>query len=304
MIEIKDLYLEIDGKTILKNINFDMKNEIITLIGPSGCGKTSLLKSILGINKSKGEIIINGKDLSRTPIEDRNISIVFQDYVLFPHLTVFDNINIIADDIVKSKQILNRFNIGHLSDKLPSMLSGGETQRVSIARALLTKPDLLLLDEPFSNVDAITKQDLERDIKKILKDLKVPTIIVTHNKNDAFFMSDRAIVMKDGKIEQINNLNSLYEYPESRFVAGLLGEYNMIKQGNDDILLRPEWITVESAEVGFNVVSCVYYGMYNRLLISDGNIFNTLIVYDFNKKVKIGDKVSIKIRKTHILRNN
>lgn len=302
MIQIKDLYLTIDDKPILKNINFDMKEEIITLIGPSGCGKTSLLKSIIGINKSNGQIIVNGVDISKKPIEQRNISIVFQDYVLFPHLNVIDNLNIITNDSNKSQQILNRFNIGHLVDKFPNMLSGGETQRVSIARALINIPDLLLLDEPFSNVDAITKQDLERDIKKILKDLRVPTIIVTHNKNDAFFMSDRAIIMKDGCIEQINNLNSLYEYPESRFVAGLLGEYNMIKQGNDNILLRPEWISIDIADVGFNVVSCVYYGMYNRVLISDGDIFNTLIVYDYNKKVKVGDKVSIKVRKTHLLR--
>ena len=304
MIQIKDLYLTIDNKPILKNINFDMKDEIITLIGPSGCGKSSLLKSIIGINKSIGSITINGKELIKTPIEQRNISIVFQDFVLFPHLNVIDNMNIITNDHNKSRQILNRFNIGHLVDKFPSMLSGGETQRVSIARALINTPDLLLLDEPFSNVDAITKQDLERDIKKILKDLKVPTIIVTHNKNDAFFMSDRAIIMKDGMIEQINNLNSLYEYPETRFVAGLLGEYNMIKQGKDDILLRPEWIILEPSTDGFSIVSCVYYGMYNRLLISDGNIFNTLIVYDFNKRYKIGDKVSIKVKKTHILRKN
>lgn len=304
MIRVKDLYLSIDGKQILKNISFDMKDEIITILGPSGCGKTSLLKSILGIHKCDGVIEIKGKDLNRTPIEKRNISIVFQDYALFPHMTVFDNINIISENDTKTTQLLNRFGVGHLSDKYPSVLSGGELQRVAIARSLIKKPDLLLLDEPFSNVDAITKQDIERDIKKILKDLKVPTIIVTHNKNDAFFMSDRTIIMKDGKIEQINNLDSLYEYPESKFVAGLLGEYNIVKQNRDEVLIRPEWIVLEKSTNGFNVVSCVYYGMYNRVLISDGNIFNTLIVYDFNKKVKIGDKVSIKVKKTHILRKN
>lgn len=304
MIKVKDLYLSIDGKQILKNISFDMKDEIITILGPSGCGKTSLLKSILGIHKCDGVIEIKGKDLNRTPIEKRNISIVFQDYALFPHMTVFDNINIISENDTKTTQLLNRFGVGHLSDKYPSVLSGGELQRVAIARSLIKKPDLLLLDEPFSNVDAITKQDIERDIKKILKDLKVPTIIVTHNKNDAFFMSDRTIIMKDGKIEQINNLDSLYEYPESKFVAGLLGEYNIVKQNRDEVLIRPEWIVLEKSTNGFNVVSCVYYGMYNRVLISDGNIFNTLIVYDFNKKVKIGDKVSIKVKKTHILRKN
>lgn len=304
MIKVKDLYLSIDGKQILKNISFDMKDEIITILGPSGCGKTSLLKSILGIHKCDGVIEIKGKDLNRTPIEKRNISIVFQDYALFPHMTVFDNINIISENDTKTTQLLNIFGVGHLSDKYPSVLSGGELQRVAIARSLIKKPDLLLLDEPFSNVDAITKQDIERDIKKILKDLKVPTIIVTHNKNDAFFMSDRTIIMKDGKIEQINNLDSLYEYPESKFVAGLLGEYNIVKQNRDEVLIRPEWIVLEKSTNGFNVVSCVYYGMYNRVLISDGNIFNTLIVYDFNKKVKIGDKVSIKVKKTHILRKN
>lgn len=302
MIKIKDLYLNIDGKQILKDISFDMKNEIITIIGPSGCGKTSLLKSILGIHKCDGIVEINDRVVNNIPIEKRNISIVFQDYALFPHLTVFDNLNIIANDEIKSKQLLARFNILHLSDKKPSVLSGGEMQRVSIARSLINVPDLLLLDEPFSNVDAITKQDLERDIKKVLKDLNVPTIIVTHNKNDAFFMSDRAIIMKDGKIEQINNLNSLYEYPETRFVAGLLGEFNIIRQGKDEILIRPEWISIYADTAGFTVVSCMYYGMYNRVLVSDGNIMNTLIVYDYTKNFKIGDKVNIKVKKTHLLR--
>lgn len=302
MIKIKDLYLNIDGKQILKDISFDMKNEIITIIGPSGCGKTSLLKSILGIHKCDGIVKINDRVVNNIPIEKRNISIVFQDYALFPHLTVFDNLNIIANDEIKTKQLLARFNILHLSDKKPSVLSGGEMQRVSIARSLINVPDLLLLDEPFSNVDAITKQDLERDIKKVLKDLNVPTIIVTHNKNDAFFMSDRAIIMKDGKIEQINNLNSLYEYPETRFVAGLLGEFNIIRQGKDEILIRPEWISIYADTAGFTVVSCMYYGMYNRVLVSDGNIMNTLIVYDYTKNFKIGDKVNIKVKKTHLLR--
>ena len=302
MIKIKDLYLNIDGKQILKDISFDMKNEIITIIGPSGCGKTSLLKSILGIHKCDGIVEINDRVVNNIPIEKRNISIVFQDYALFPHLTVFDNLNIIANDEIKTKQLLARFNILHLSDKKPSVLSGGEMQRVSIARSLINVPDLLLLDEPFSNVDAITKQDLERDIKKVLKDLNVPTIIVTHNKNDAFFMSDRAIIMKDGKIEQINNLNSLYEYPETRFVAGLLGEFNIIRQGKDEILIRPEWISIYADTAGFTVVSCMYYGMYNRVLVSDGNIMNTLIVYDYTKNFKIGDKVNIKVKKTHLLR--
>lgn len=304
MIKIKDLYLNIDGKQILKDISFDMKDEIITIIGPSGCGKTSLLKSILGIHKCDGVVQINDRVVNNIPIEKRNISIVFQDYALFPHLSVFDNINIIANDDIKTNQLLARFNIKHLADKKPSVLSGGEMQRVSIARSLINVPDLLLLDEPFSNVDAITKQDLERDIKKVLKDLKVPTIIVTHNKNDAFFMSDRAIIMKDGKIEQINNLNSLYEYPETRFVAGLLGEFNIIRQGKDEILIRPEWISIFSDTSGFTVVSCMYYGMYNRVLVSDGNIMNTLIVYDYTKNFKIGDKVNIKVKKTHLLRKN
>jgi len=304
MIEVKNLYLNIDGKQILKDINFDMKNEILTIIGPSGCGKTSLLKSILGINRADGQVIIDGKEVSKKPIQDRNISIVFQDYALFPHLNVFDNLNIIISDRNKVSQFLKRFNIYHLKDSFPTTLSGGELQRVAIARAVLKVPKLLLLDEPFSNVDAINKQDLERDIKKILKDLKIPTIIVTHNKNDAFFLSDRAIIMKDGRIEQINNLDSLYEYPDTTFVAGLLGEFNLIKQNNEDILLRPEWITVEKADKGFKVVSLTYYGMYNRLIVTDGNIRNTIIVYDFMKLVKLNDIVQIKVTKTHKLSKN
>lgn len=301
MIEVKNLYLSIDGKQILKDINFDMRNEILTIIGPSGCGKTSLLKSILGINRADGQIMINNKDVSKKPIQERDISIVFQDYALFPHLNVFDNLNIIINDEKKVLQFLKRFNIYHLKDSFPTTLSGGELQRVAIARAVLKVPKLLLLDEPFSNVDAINKQDLERDIKKILKDLKIPTIIVTHNKNDAFFLSDRAIIMKDGRVEQINNLDSLYEYPDTPFVAGLLGEYNLIKQNKDDILLRPEWITVEKSDKGFKVVSLTYYGMYNRLIVTDGNIRNTIIVYDFVKSVKINDIVQIKVTKTHKL---
>ena len=301
--EIKDLYLSIEGKQILKDISFSMAdNEIITVFGPSGCGKTSLLKSILGIHNSDGSIILNGNEVNGLSISERDISIVFQEFAMFPHLTVYENLKIILNNNIKIKQLLIRFELEHLSGRYPSTLSGGESQRVAIARALLTMPKLLLLDEPFSNVDNITKSKIERDIRKILTDLKIPTIIVTHNKHDAFFMSDRAIIMNNGRIEQIGDMKTLYERPINNFVAGLLGEFNIV----GDYMVRPEWVHVSKStdNSGFRVLSSSYYGMYNRLIISDGSFKNTVIVYDIGMIVEKGDSVILTINKNHKLKGS
>lgn len=299
--EVSELYLAIDGKQILKDISFSMAdNEIVTVFGPSGCGKTSLLKSILGIHKTDGSIKLEGREVNGLPISERDISIVFQDFALFPHLTVYDNLKVILNNDIKIKQVLSRFELEYLSDRYPITLSGGESQRVAIARAILTMPKLLLLDEPFSNVDNITKSKIERDIRKILTDLKIPTIIVTHNKQDAFFMSDRAIIMNEGRIEQVDSLKSLYETPKNKFVAGLLGEYNVV----GDFMVRPEWIKVKRDDTKvFRVLNSQYYGMYNRLVVSDGMFKNTVIVYDFDMSVDRGDSVSIQLIKNHKLKD-
>jgi len=303
MIEINNLSLNIDGKQILKDISFNvLDNEILTVFGPSGVGKTSLLKSIIGFNKiDSGEILINGKDVSKLPINERNIGFVFQNSTLISEMTVKENILLINNNDKKIKKLFIKLNIINLLNKYPSVLSSGELQKVLIARALINEPDLLLLDESFSNVDIVAKQYIQRDIKKILHDLNIPTIIVSHNKDDAFFMSDRALILNNGEIEQINNLDAMYEYPESIFVAKLLGECNIIKKDDEDILIRPEWI-VPSKGGKFKVVSHIFYGMYNRLIITDGNINNTLIIYDFLKKIKLGDYVDIKLRKAQVIK--
>ena len=212
-LNLKNIHYEINSQTILNNINlFIDKGEFISIIGDSGSGKTTLLKIISGLKKqNKGEILLNGKILASEEIfiepENRNLGLVVQEKVLFPHLKVLANVEfgIPKEDNKREKavEMLNKFHISNLMEKYPHEISGGEAQRVALARTLVTKPKVLLLDEPFNGLNEELKKDIYPDIKKILKDNKITTIMVSHNTSEVKKLSDRIFNLKNAALKKL-----------------------------------------------------------------------------------------------------
>lgn len=224
-----------DKNKVLTNVNFDLEeSEIGCILGPSGCGKSSLLRAIAGFeNINSGSILKDGvcisNSLENTPVQDRKMGMVFQDYALFPNMDIKTNVAFgLKNNTKKEKEdrvnhLLDMVGLGKYKDKYPHELSGGEQQRVALIRALAPSPDILLLDEPFSSIDADIKEDLVSDIRDLLKELSITSIIVTHDQNEAFNIADKVAIMNNGKVEQIGNAYDIYHKPVNKFVADFIG---------------------------------------------------------------------------------
>lgn len=227
-LEVKNLTKKYGKKTVLDNINFDVKNgEFLSILGPSGCGKTTLLKLLIGIEKvSSGNIIKNDTDITNVDISKRGMGIVFQNYALFPNMTVLNNVmyplNIKLKDKEKAKEesikVLKLVNMEEHMNKYPHELSGGQQQRVAIARTISLKPDIILFDEPMSALDADNRLTLRKELKNIQKKLKTTMIYITHDQEEAFSLSDRVMVMNKGKIEQLDTPNVIFNKPKNDYV--------------------------------------------------------------------------------------
>ncbi len=235
-LEIKNVDFTIGGKIKLKNASFSIENEgeTLCLLGPSGIGKTTILRTIAGLEKiDKGLIKLNGKILSsekeNIEPEYRNVSLAFQDNSLFPHYTVEKNILLGAERNkakkrrkINYKEIIKLLDISKILTKYPHEISAGEAQRASLARSLLTQPDLLLLDEPLSNVDQSLKEEIQVRLKKILSELKITTIIVTHDSYEAFYLGSKCAIILDGQIKQLDDPYNVYHFPNSVEVVNFL----------------------------------------------------------------------------------
>ena len=234
--EIKNVDFNVGGKTKVKNVSFSIENEgdVICLLGPSGIGKTTILRTIAGLEKvKKGSIKLNGKTLSSEKIyiepENRNVSLAFQDNSLFPHYTVEKNI-LLGSERNKEKhkkkltlkEIVDLLDIFHILNKYPHEISAGEAQRASLARSLITQPDLLLLDEPLSNVDQSFKEEIQVRLKKILNQLKITTIIVTHDSYEAFYLGTKCGIILDQQLKQFDDPYKVYHFPNSIEVVNFL----------------------------------------------------------------------------------
>tara|TARA_B100001175_G_scaffold722_1_gene615 strand:+ start:18 stop:983 length:966 start_codon:yes stop_codon:yes gene_type:complete len=235
---------------LIRNLNFSVQEgEIISFIGESGSGKTTFLKCLAGlekINSGKIElnnIILNDKSTFINP-NFRKIGFVFQDYPLFPHINVLNNITINLDETYFSKldYILSLTNLKHLVERFPDQLSGGEQQRVCLARALVREPDLLLLDEPFSNLDSNIKSIIREEIHKIIKETKTTTILVTHDIKDTFNISDKILIFKAGILQQYDNPVNTYCNPVNCYCAKVLGDLNQLTIEGKTFFIRPEKI--------------------------------------------------------------
>src|ERR1700676_1664993 len=206
--------------------------ELLALLGPSGCGKTTLLRLIAGlIEPSQGKIEIRGRDVTHVPAHRRDVGLVFQNYALFPHMTVWQNVafglrmrGMPKADIRRIvDETLEVVQMARLGERLPTQLSGGQQQRVALARALVLRPAVLLLDEPFSNLDAQLRVHMRDEVRSLVHQLNATTILVTHDQKGALAMADQIVVMNKGQIEQIGQPSEVYEVPESRFVAEFIG---------------------------------------------------------------------------------
>jgi len=234
--EVKNVDFSVGGKTKVKNVSFSIEKEgdVICLLGPSGIGKTTILRTIAGLEKiNNGLIVLNGKTLSSNKInvepEDRNVSLAFQDNSLFPHYSVEKNILLGAernkdqkDKKISLKEIINLLDIFHILKKYPHQISAGEAQRASLARSLITQPDLLLLDEPLSNVDQSFKEEIQVRLKKILNQLKITTIIVTHDSYEAFYLGSKCGIILNQKLSQFDDPYKVYHFPNSIEVVNFL----------------------------------------------------------------------------------
>lgn len=237
MLELKKINKVFGGKTVaLKELNLSVpKGEIFGLLGPSGCGKTTALRIITGIETpTHGQVILDGIDITGLSPEKRDIGLVFQDYALFPHLTVFQNIafglltrRVSNDDIQKRvKAILKLVHVSELAERLPKTLSGGQKQRVALARALVIEPKLLLLDEPLSALDAKLRESLRQELSALLQKLKITTLFVTHDQVEALTLGHRIGIMNDGELVQIDTPQMIYKQPVNAFIAGFIGSAN------------------------------------------------------------------------------
>jgi putative spermidine/putrescine transport system ATP-binding protein len=211
--------------------------EMIALLGPSGCGKTTTLRMIAGFSTATaGDILLDGASILDVPAHRRDMGIVFQSYALFPHLSVARNVRFglemrripAADAARRVDEMLRLVKLEAFAERLPRSLSGGQQQRVALARALAIHPRLLLLDEPLSNLDAALRQDMAREIRILQRDGGITAIVVTHDQGEAMAMADRLVVMRDGKVEQIGRQEDLYEHPATPFVAGFIGQSNLL----------------------------------------------------------------------------
>ena len=304
--------------------------EFFTLLGPSGCGKTTTLRIIAGFEKAEGRVFFGDEDVTDKPPYARNIGIVFQDYALFPHMTVFDNVAFglrmrrVPEGEIRQEvgEILSLLDLEGYEKRYPEQLSGGQQQRVALARALVIKPRVLLLDEPLSNLDAKIREKLRGVIKRIQRELNITTVYVTHDQEEAMAVSDRIAVMRAGRIAQVGEPLELYYHPRSEFVARFLGASNIIElesvngmacigalcfetgtEGRVRIFFRPENVIVTPGETAEVVDYELLPGRMRLFLEMEGK---TIIAERFINELpfkpgKVPEKVGIKVETYSIL---
>lgn len=238
IIEMKNVSKIYGSHAAVDNISLDIyQGEFLSILGPSGCGKTTTLRMIAGFEYvSKGTIILDGKETSRIPPYQRPVNTVFQNYALFPHLTIFNNIafglkrkGMSKEEIEKEvNAMLDTMGLEEHRDKYPTQLSGGQQQRVALARALVNKPKVLLLDEPLAALDLKLRKKMQFELKRLHKQVGITFIFVTHDQEEALVLSDRIVVMRDGKIEQVGTSEEIYKNPLTSYVAQFIGDANII----------------------------------------------------------------------------
>ena len=238
VLQLKQINKYFGQSHVIKDVNIDFeKGHFVTFLGPSGCGKTTLLRMVAGFYEpDDGEILLNGKRIERIPPYSRNTAMVFQEYALFPHMNVFDNVsyglrvkNRPKEEIERRvKEALDLMQLKGMEDRFPNQMSGGQQQRVAVARALVMNPEVLLLDEPLSNLDAKLRESVRVELRDIQKKMGLSTIYVTHDQSEALSMSDMIVVLKGGVVHQTGSPQEIYFEPKTPFVADFIGTTNLL----------------------------------------------------------------------------
>jgi putative spermidine/putrescine transport system ATP-binding protein len=237
---LKDVYKQYKDTNVLSGIDMNIRDgEFVTLLGPSGCGKSTILRILSGLTDATGgEVMIEGKDMKKIPPKNRKVGMVFQSYALFPNMNVYENIafglkmqkkpaNEVSDLVDK---MINLVGLQEKKDAFPHELSGGQQQRVALARSLVVRPKVLLLDEPLSALDAQIRKHLQVELRAIQRELNMTMILVTHDQEEAMSVSDRIFVMNNGKIAQKGTPSEIYTHPKTEFVANFIGRYNVFSK--------------------------------------------------------------------------
>jgi len=323
-----------DGYAAVDNFNLAVKRgEFVTFLGPSGCGKTTTLRMIAGFdNPTSGEILLNGEDIQKLPPNERPINTVFQRYALFPHYNIYDNIAFglklkklpKAEIDKKVKKVLEMVDLEGFEHRKVSTLSGGQQQRIAIARALVNEPEILLLDEPLGALDLKMRKEMQLELKNMHEELGITFIYVTHDQEEALTMSDKIVVMSEGKIHQIGTPEDIYNEPKDAFVADFIGEsniFNGIMTGKfrvrfcgaeftcvDDVehgtmidaVVRPEDVEITTPEAGQIkgvVDSVIFKGVHYEITVRSGK---NEIVIQTTKKSEVGNEVGLVIAPDNI----
>jgi len=328
MIKLNDIKVQFGDFLALKGIDLDVKEgEFFTLLGPSGCGKTTTLRSITGfIIPTSGSIEVNGKDITRLEVEKRNIGMVFQNYALFPSMSIFENIafglrvkKIPTDEInkrVSEIALKVELSMEQMPKKI-NQLSGGQQQRVAIARALVTSPNIICLDEPLSNLDAKLRVQLRNELKDLQRKFGITTVYVTHDQEEALTLSDRIAVFNHGHIEQIGSPNEIYNHSKTEFVCNFIGDINKLDaaflqkvniQSDKKCYIRLERLYVNAAKPNHvvmgdvEVIASEYYGLYIKYTLNAGG--TVIKVIEKNSDIplyNVGEKVSVSFDPKNIM---
>ncbi len=267
-ISFENVTKKFDNTTVLDQISLQIEEgKLVTLLGPSGCGKSTLLRCLAGLEQvSSGNIILNGVDITHKEPKDREIGMVFQQYSLFPNMNIYQNVAFglkmkkVPEDLIREKvaEVLKMVDLQGRENAMPKELSGGQQQRVALARSIVTNPKVLLLDEPFSAIDAKLRKSLQMEIRSIQQELGITTVFVTHDQDEAMIMSDEIHLLNKGKVEQSDTPINLYTKPKTPFAAGFIGNYNIFAKkefqclvGNvescgNQVAIRPETVETSS----------------------------------------------------------
>lgn len=306
-IEINDLKKSYKDNLVVDDFTLEIdKREFVTILGPSGCGKTTTLKMIGGFLKpDSGNIIIDGKDITNVAANLRPTATVFQNYALFPNMNVIDNVSygLKFKKIKKSEarkmaeEMLDTIGLKEHAYSDINKLSGGQMQRVALARALILNPKVLLLDEPFSNLDAKLRVKMREEIKQIQHKFGITMIFVTHDQEEALSISDRVVIMNEGRIEQIGKPEEVYKNPKTLFVADFIGRINIIEMNGEKRMIRPENISIDRQRGDFEgqIYDKQFKGVYITYFINSK--YGTLQVDTLNSDIyEIGEKVYCAIK--------
>lgn len=302
-LEIKNLNKYYGDNQVLKDINFSLdQGEFLCLLGPSGSGKSTILHSIGGFIKHEGTIILDGEDITNLPPNQRSVATVFQSLGLFTHMNVLKNVmyglKFNQKSLTKQEkkdlalEVIDLVGLKGYENRLPSELSGGQKQRVALARSLVVKPKILLMDEPFSSLDQKLREKMQEEIKKLHKDFNLTTIFVTHDQVEAFKMADDVIIITDGKIIDRGSPQKIYNNPANEKSLAFIGQKNI----TNDMYVRPEKIEISNSGEEFIIKDIIFMGSTIELLVSNEVNNLRVLVINNNFDKKIGESIKLKYK--------